>query len=174
MEEDATPESNSVGILYEVAIKVLGKQIDNLDSLDSKVRGIFAFITVIFGALAAFLSPQTQKLSTISVIVFWTALFLFILIVVLCFLAYRVKELSYLTRGQPLVEIANLRLGATLIKTILLQRIANQHEYNEGLILKKANYVRAIIWLTFIDLLIILGLLVTQVFQNRPILVGPM
>ena len=166
--EKKPPESMTVDILYTVAMKVLDKQIDDSDSLDNKVRGIFAFVTLIFGALATFIYSQAQRLTAVSSILFWIALVVSSVVVVFSMLAYRVTERKYLIRGQPLADIAELGFPDSLVKNYLLRQIVKQHDYNNTVLTKKASYTKVTLWLTFVDLLVMLSLLFLQIYNKVP------
>lgn len=158
-----TEGHSSIDTLYDIALKVLDNQIQNMDSLDGKIGRIFAFMTLVFGAFITFLTSQSQKLSSILVILFWLAVIIFLAIIVFSVMAYSTKFLRYLARGRPLARFAELGLAEHMIKTYFLERIIEQHEHNEAIVLTKALRVRIVIWLTFADLLVILALIF---FQN--------
>lgn len=167
MQEEVKPSvSSTIDILYAVAIKVLDKQIDDGDSLDSKVRGMLTFVTLIFGALATFISSQQKNLTPVSISMFWFVLLIFIAVVVFSVLAYNVKGRKYLIRGYPLTGIEELGYSDYLVKSYLVRRLGEQHEYNDAILAAKAKYVSFTLWLSFLELLLILGLLLFQIRGN--------
>lgn len=168
--QERTPPSGrpSEDMLYEMALKVLDKQIDTIDSLDAKLSGALAFIAVVFAALATFVSSQSSKPSGSAVILFWTALLAFFTILVLGALAYRVRKVKYLLEGTRLQGIANLKLASTFLKARLLEHLTNQLEHNKVVLQGKARLVQWAILLSFVELLLIIALTLVTALSNNP------
>ena len=150
----------SVTFLYDISLRVLEKQIDTIDSLDNKVRGISGFTILTFGALATFLSAQ--KLSLTLLILLSLIAISFFVSLVASFLSFRITRQKYLFKGEHLVGFLEIGLEATMLKEQFLREVVKQHEYNETIINKKAAYVRLILWLTIINLWAVIIVLILK------------
>ena len=147
----------TIDILYDISLKVLEKQNENIDSLNNKVGGIFAFITVSFGALSTLLVPGFQKSQAMPILIwFWIAVAVFIATVVSAYLAYRVTGVKFLFFGPKLLSASGY--NSDLLKEIMLVIITRQHEENDLAISQKAKYSQMFLVLAFAHLLLMLGL----------------
>lgn len=160
-QKESSSGDASLDILYEIALKVLDKQIETADSLDGRFRSIFTFISLIFGVPFFFLYSGFQKFSTIQIMTFFTILILFIAIIFISLLPVRITRQKYLIRGkQSIVGIVELNPESFLLKSKLIELIAEQHEYNEQILLQKLSHIRILYLLILIDLLGVIAFLI--------------
>lgn len=107
-------------LLYDVAIRVLDKQIEAVDGLDRNVRGVSAFTLLVLGTPITFLSSQYDKFSRISKTLFFFDAAVLISVIAFIFLSSSYTKQRYLFGGRPLADITKMKVETQGLRNSLL------------------------------------------------------
>lgn len=149
----------AIGWAYEEAKRILDKQFEQVESLNTKASILLGFIGVILATLFGLWRDWLVVVEQSAVIyggVIATAVILFAAAV--CgFLAYRVQTYETAPSPQRLME-KYLTWEPDHVRYVTLHRIVRIYEHNDRLIKRKLFWLKATFYLLVVGLFVLTGI----------------
>ena len=132
---------SSLDVIYDLAIKRLDAQIEEIEGIDKKFGDNLQFASLIIAIPITFLTIRPTQITMLILVPFMAALLIYLSILVLTVLGYGFQKLSYLAPIRKLRDHL-IDLEADYTKKVILNIIMDNIESNKTIIYTKARVAR--------------------------------
>jgi hypothetical protein len=151
---NAEPEPLSVHLIYDLAVKRLDAQMEQIDAIDTKVNVAFGFASLAIGVAGGFVGTAHSGPSPASTALLFSALTVYVLVIVLALGGYMFRQFEYAPRVKQVWQDA-LFWDPVATKRQAVSSIVEAIETNKQRIAEKVQLGRAALILLGVEVILI-------------------